>query len=133
MLFLLLAAISSRHRSKREEREISPVLPMRMTVFPRGRPTAIDRVHVRQERRRRVWIAAQDGSTPPQQITTGGSAQRYAPSGRPTARKIVFGDKNGKVYVVTVATKQMQMIVDAPNGQIQDYELSPKGNYLPTR
>src|SRR5215204_1963491 len=58
-----------------------------------------------------VWIVAQDGATPPQQITTGGSAQRYAPQWSADGKKIVFGDKNGRVYVVTVATKQSQMIV----------------------
>ena len=77
-----------------------------------------------------VWIVAQDGSTPPQQLTTGGSAQRYAPRWSSDSKKIVFGDKNGRVYVVTVATKQMQMITDAPNGQITDYEFSPKGNFV---
>jgi tricorn protease len=77
-----------------------------------------------------VWIVAQDGSTQPQQLTSGGSAQRYAPRWSADSRKIVFGDKNGRVYVVTVATKQAQMIVDAPNGQITDYEFSPKGNFV---
>lgn len=77
-----------------------------------------------------VWIVPQDGSTPAQQLTTGGSAQRYAPAWSPDAKKLVFGDKNGRVYVVTVATKQMQMITDAPNGQITDYEFSPKGNFV---
>jgi tricorn protease len=77
-----------------------------------------------------VWIAAQDGSTAPQQLTAGGSAQRYAPQWSADSKKIVFGDKNGRVYVVNVASKQMQMITDAPNGQIQDYEFSPKGNYV---
>ncbi|MBK7393440.1 MAG: PD40 domain-containing protein [Chloracidobacterium sp.] len=77
-----------------------------------------------------VWLAAQDGSTAPQQLTTGGSAQRYAPVWSPDGKKIVFGDKNGKVYVVTIATKQVQMIVDAPNGQIQDYDWSPKSGYI---
>ena len=77
-----------------------------------------------------VWLAAQDGSTSPQQLTLGGSAQRYAPAWSPDSKKIAFGDKNGKVYVVTVATKQMQIIVDAPNGQIQDYDWSPKSNYV---
>ena len=77
-----------------------------------------------------VWIVAQDGSTQPQQLTTGGSAQRYAPQWSADSKKIVFGDKNGRVYVVNVATKQTQMIVDAPNGQITDYEFSPKANYV---
>jgi tricorn protease len=77
-----------------------------------------------------VWIVPQDGSTPPQQLTTGGSAQRYAPQWSADSKKIVFGDKNGRVYVVTVASKQMQQITDARNGQITDYRFSPKGNYI---
>ena len=77
-----------------------------------------------------VWIVPQDGSTQPQQLTSGGSAQRYAPQWSQDGKKIVFGDKNGRVYVTDVATKKMQMITDAPNGQIQDYEFSPKGNYV---
>ena len=77
-----------------------------------------------------LWIVAQDGSTQPQQITTGGSAQRYPPQWSADSKKVVFGDKNGRVYVVTLATKQTQMIVDAPNGQITDYEFSPKGNFV---
>jgi tricorn protease len=72
----------------------------------------------------------QDGSSQPQQVTTGGSAQRYAPQWSADSKKIVFGDKNGRVYVATVATKQMQTIVDARNGQITDYEFSPKGNFI---
>ncbi|MBK9216121.1 MAG: PD40 domain-containing protein [Chloracidobacterium sp.] len=77
-----------------------------------------------------VWLAAQDGSSEPQQLTTGGSAQRYPVQWSSDSKKILFGDKNGRVYVVTVATKQMQMIVDAPNGQITDYEFSPKGGFV---
>jgi tricorn protease len=77
-----------------------------------------------------LWTVAQDGSSAPQRITTGGSAQRYAPRWSNDSKKIAFGDKNGRVYVVTLASKQMQMIVDAPNGQITDYEFSPKGNFV---
>lgn len=77
-----------------------------------------------------VWIVAQDGSTPPEQISSGGKAQRYAISWSADGKKILFGDKDGRVYVLTVATKQLQQIADAPNGQIFDYEWSPKGNYV---
>ncbi len=31
---------------------------------------------------------------------------------------------------MTVATKQMQQIADSPNGLINDYDWSPKGNYV---
>jgi tricorn protease len=77
-----------------------------------------------------VWIVAQDGSTPPQQLTTGSSAQRYAPVWSSDGKKIAFSDKDGKVYVLTVATKQLQQIIDARNGLIQDYDFSPKGNFV---
>ena len=77
-----------------------------------------------------VWMVAQDGSTPPVQLTTGGAAQRYAPVWSSDSKKIVFGDKDGRVYVLTVATKRVQQIVDARDGLIQDYDFSPKGNFV---
>jgi tricorn protease len=77
-----------------------------------------------------VWLVAQDGMSESQQLTTGGSAQRYAPEWSGDGKRIAFSDKDGKVYIVTVADKKMQQIADAPRGQVQDYEWSPKGNYL---
>ncbi|HEY8563641.1 MAG TPA: S41 family peptidase [Pyrinomonadaceae bacterium] len=77
-----------------------------------------------------VWVEAQDGLTEPQQLTSGGTAQRYAPEWSGDGRRIAFGDKDGKIYVVTLADKSLKQIADAPNGQITDYEWSPKGNYL---
>lgn len=77
-----------------------------------------------------VWIVPQDGSAPAVQLTSGGQAQRYGPTWSHDSKKIAFSDKDGKLYVVTVATKQMQMVADAPNGFINDYDWSPKGNYI---
>lgn len=77
-----------------------------------------------------LWFVAQDGSTPPEQMTNGSTGMRYAPNWSADGKKIAFSDKDGKVYVFTVATKQLQVVADAPNGLIQDYEWSPKGNYL---
>ncbi len=77
-----------------------------------------------------IWTVAQDGSSPPEQLTTGGNAQRYGVVWSPDSSKIAFSDKNGKVFVLTIGNKQLQMIVDAPNGQIRDYDWSPKGNFI---
>jgi tricorn protease len=77
-----------------------------------------------------VWIAAQDGLTAPQQLTTGGNAMRYAPEWSGDGKKIAFSDKDGKVYILTVADKRLTQIADAPRGQVNDYEWSPKGNFL---
>lgn len=77
-----------------------------------------------------VWIEAQDGMSEPQQLTTGGGAQRYAPEWSGDGRRLAFSDKDGKIYILTLADKSLKQIVDAPNGQINDYEWSPKGNFL---
>lgn len=77
-----------------------------------------------------VWIEAQDGMSEPQQMTSGGNAQRYAPEWSGDGRRIAFSDKDGKIFILTLADKSLKQIVDAPNGQITDYEWSPKGNYL---
>ena len=77
-----------------------------------------------------VWIEAQDGLSEAQQLTTGGTAQRYAPEWSGDGKKIAFSDKDGKIFVLTLADKKLTQIVDAPNGQINDYEWSPKGGFL---
>ena len=77
-----------------------------------------------------IWVSAQDGLTAPQQLTSGGTAMRYAPEWSGDGKKIAFSDKDGKVYILTVADKKLTQIADAPRGQVNDYEWSPKGNYL---
>ena len=77
-----------------------------------------------------LWFAAQDGSTAPEQMTNGSTGQRYTPKWSSDGKKIAFGDKDGKVYVFSVATKDLKIITDAPNGGIFDYDWSPKGNFL---
>ena len=77
-----------------------------------------------------LYVVSQDGSKPPQQITTGGTAMRYQPEWSADGKRLAFSDKEGKLYVVTLADKKMTEIVDAPRGQLRDYAWSPTGNYL---
>jgi tricorn protease len=77
-----------------------------------------------------LYIAPQDGLKPAEQITMGGSAMRYQPEWSPDGKRIAFSDKDGKVYVVTLADRRIIEIADSPHGQIRDYTWSPRGNYL---
>ncbi|HCA59058.1 MAG TPA: peptidase S41 [Blastocatellia bacterium] len=77
-----------------------------------------------------VWVVPHDGSGPATQITTGSKAQKYAPYWSEDSKKLVFSDKDARLFVVDVATKQTQQIANAANGLIFNYSWSPKGNYV---
>ncbi|HZJ44525.1 MAG TPA: S41 family peptidase [Pyrinomonadaceae bacterium] len=77
-----------------------------------------------------LYLQPQDGSRPAEQITHGGAAMRYAPEWAPDGKRIAFSDKDGKLYVLTLADRKIVEIADSIRGQIRDYAWSPRGNYL---
>ena len=76
-----------------------------------------------------VWLVDQAGGKP-EQVTTGGQAMRYAPEWSAEGTHLAFSDKDGKLYVVTLADRKTVEIADDPRGMIRDYAWSPKGAYL---
>jgi len=77
-----------------------------------------------------LYVVPQDGSKPPEQITRGGNAFRYQPAWSPDGKYIAFGDKDGKVWVVTMGDRKLTEIFDSPRNQVRDYTWSPRGNFL---
>jgi tricorn protease len=77
-----------------------------------------------------VWLLDQDRSGPPQQLTTDLKAMLYAPEWSPDGSKLAFSDKDGKLYVLTVADKRLRQIDRETRGQVNDYAWSPGGSYL---
>jgi tricorn protease len=77
-----------------------------------------------------VWLVVQDGSAPPEQLTSSGKGMRYEPEWSADGKRIAFSDKDGKLFVVTVADKSITEVAQSRGGAIRDYEWSPTGNYL---
>ncbi|MGA2194607.1 MAG: S41 family peptidase [Bryobacteraceae bacterium] len=77
-----------------------------------------------------IWVVPQDGSAPAEQLTTGGKAMRYRPEWSPDGKSIAFCDKDGKLYVLTVADHKVKEIAHDTEGGIYDFTWSPRGNFL---
>lgn len=77
-----------------------------------------------------IYLVNHDGSGEVQQLTSGGSAMRYAPEWSPEGSRLAFSDKEGKLYVLEVESRRMQEIADEARGQVGDYTWSPGGDHL---
>jgi tricorn protease len=77
-----------------------------------------------------IWVVAQDGSAAPEQITNGGKAFRFDPRWSPDGKRIAFSDKDGRLWVVSLADKKLQEIAHSTEGDIRDHSWSPGGSYL---
>ncbi len=77
-----------------------------------------------------IYLVAQDGSGEPEQLTNGSRVMRYAPAWSPAGTHLAFGDKDGRLYVVDIATKAVIDVADEARGPLRDYVWSPRGGHL---
>ncbi len=77
-----------------------------------------------------LYLIDQAGSGKPEQLTKGGKAMRYRPAWSSDGKRLAFSDKDGKVFVLTVADKSLAQVADESRGQVRDYVWSPCGTHL---
>lgn len=77
-----------------------------------------------------IYVINQDGTGKPEQITTGSKAFIFGLDWSPDGKKLVYTDKDGKLYVVTLADKSKKEIADAPIGFIQSAEWAPDSAHI---
>jgi len=77
-----------------------------------------------------LWIVPQDGKGQATQLTFGGTMMRYAPKWSSDSKKIAFSDKVGRLFVLTVADRQVREVSDNPAGRLYHYRWSPCGSHI---
>jgi len=76
-----------------------------------------------------IWLVDQAGGKP-EQLTKGRQGMTYAPEWSAEGTHIAFSDKDGKLFVLTLADRKLTLVADEERGLIRDYVWSPKGAYL---
>jgi tricorn protease len=77
-----------------------------------------------------VYIIDQDGTGKPEQLTSEFKAMLYQPEWAPDGKRLAFSDKDGRLYVLTLADKKIETIADDDYGMINDYAWSANGGHL---
>ncbi len=76
-----------------------------------------------------VYVVPQGGGEF-DQLTNEVRGRLYRIAWSPDSKHIAFGDKNGRAFVLNVASKDVQEMADETRGRITDYVWSPCGGYL---
>ena len=77
-----------------------------------------------------LYVAPQDGRGEEVRITTDGHCYRFAPVWSPDTEKLLFADKDLKLYYVDLQDKSAILVDSTKNWEIRDYSWSPDSRWI---
>jgi tricorn protease len=77
-----------------------------------------------------IYIAKQDGSEPPVQITTGADTYKFALQWSPDSRKIMWNDKMLRLQYVDIETKKVTLVDKSKIWEFGDFNWSPDSQWI---
>ena len=77
-----------------------------------------------------IYIQNQDGSEEATQITSNSDTYKYNPVWSPDSKKLLWGDKMGRLNVVDVNSKKVKVLVESESWEIRGYNWSPDSRWL---
>ena len=77
-----------------------------------------------------LYVAGQDGSGQPRQVTRGSDIWRQPPAWSPDGAHVAFSDQRMDLWIVAVAGGMMTRVDTSAYQGITDYRWSPDGRYL---
>ncbi len=77
-----------------------------------------------------LYVVAQDGSGTPERLTSDGKERRQGLRWAPDGKKIVFGDKSGRIWCLLVDTKELVEVARDRGGNVGDYSWSEDSGWL---
>ncbi|MBL0211844.1 MAG: PD40 domain-containing protein [Holophagaceae bacterium] len=78
-----------------------------------------------------IYVLDQDGSSKPEALTSSlQAAITGPPRWSPDGKRLAFSDKDGKVYVLSVADKKLAQVADDEYDGVGDYAWSPDSQFL---
>jgi tricorn protease len=77
-----------------------------------------------------LYLMPQDGSGPEVRITTDGKMFRLAPTWSPDGKKLLFADKDLRLFYVDVDAKQPVLIDQGKYADLTDYNWSPDSKWV---
>lgn len=77
-----------------------------------------------------LYLIDQNGRSEPEALTTEHKVMLGAPVWSPDGERLAYSDKDGKLFVLKVDSKEVAEIVDSPRGGINDYTWSTCSGHL---